>query len=78
MKWTWTASLTPKAVLSSYEETIEKYLPLVLIRCAKYTNSKRLAEIIAVYAFICTYRLIEQLDGYNMPVIIDWMVDIVG
>jgi hypothetical protein len=68
-----------KEKLSSYRDTINELLPFVLIRCAKYTNSKRIAEIIAVYAFICAYRLTEILDGANkIFILIDVMVDVVG
>jgi hypothetical protein len=71
--------LAPKADLASYKETIDKYLPFVLIRCAKYTNSKRLAEIIAVYAFICAYLLTEILDGANkIEILLDNMVGVIG
>lgn len=67
--------LTPKA----YRKTIEKYLPFVLIRCSKYTNSRRLAEIIALYVFICSYQLARILDGINtMEIIIDNMVGVIG
>lgn len=67
-----------KEGLSAYRETIYQFLPFVLIRCSKYTNSKHLAEVIAIYAFISVYRITELLDGYNMSMLIDWMVDIVG
>ncbi len=71
--------LRSKANLSSYRKTIEKYMPFVLIRCSKYTNSKRLAEVIAVYAFICSYLLVEILDGANkMVIIIDNFVGVIG
>jgi len=63
---------------STYRRKIAKYLPFVLIRCSKYTNSYRLAEIIAIYAFICSYLLSQILDGVNETVIIDNMVGVVG
>jgi hypothetical protein len=69
---------TRKINLSIYKETIERFLPFVFIRCSKYTNSNRLAEIIAVYTFITVYRLTELLDGYNIQALIEMMVDIVG
>lgn len=68
-----------KENLSDYKNTIEKYLPFVLVRTTKYTNSRRLAEIIALYVFICSYQLAKILDGINkMVVIIDNMVGVVG
>ena len=67
-----------KVGLSAYMETIHQFLPFVLIRCSKYTNSKNLAEVIAVYTFISVYMLAEILDGYNMPVLIECMISIVG
>jgi len=71
--------LRPKENLSYYRKTIEIYLPFVLIRCSKYTNSKRLAEVIAVYTFICAYLLYKIMDGANkMIVIIDNMVGVIG
>ena len=71
--------LRPKINLSSYRKTIEKYLPSVLVKCTKYTNSKRLAEIIALYVFICSYQLAKILDGVNtMVIIIDNLVGVVG
>lgn len=70
--------LTRGIKLSTYRNKINKYLPFVLIRCSKYTNSKRLAEIISVYTFISVYILAQILDGVNETVIIDNMVGIVG
>jgi len=70
--------LRPKASPSSYRKTIGKYLPFVLIKCSKYTNSKQLAEIISVYTFISVYILAHILDGVNETVIIDNMVGVVG
>jgi len=70
---------TAKEELSAYRETIYQFLPFVLVRCSKYTNSKGLAEVIAIYAFICAYRLAEILDGANkMIILIDNMVGVVG
>lgn len=71
--------LAQKEKLSTYRDTINELLPFVLIRCTKYTNSKRIAEIITIYAFICAYRLTEVLDGANeIFVLIDIMVGVVG
>lgn len=68
-----------KEKLSSYRGTIHKYLPFALVRCSKYTNSKRLAETVTIYAFICAYRLSEILDGANkMSILIDNMVGIIA
>jgi len=72
------AILTRGFKLSTYRNKINKYLPFVLIRCSKYTNSYRLAEIIAIYAFICSYILAQVLDGVNETIIIDNMVGVVG
>jgi hypothetical protein len=71
--------LTPKERLSAYREIVERFLPFVLIRCSKFTNSKRLAEYIAVYTFIGVYRQLQQIyDASKMPAIIDSMLNIVG
>jgi hypothetical protein len=68
-----------KVRIFAYRETIEKYLPCVLVKCSKYTNSKRLAEIIALYVFICSYQLAKILDGINtMAIIIDNLVGVIG
>ncbi len=68
-----------KAELASYKSTIEKYLPFVFVRCSRYTNSRRMAEIIAIYAFICAHRLTEILDGANkISVLLYIMVDVIG
>jgi len=69
---------TAKINISQYHEIIKRYLSVVLIRCVRYTNSYRLAEVISIYVFICVYRLTELLDGYNLHKIIEMMVDIVG
>ncbi|MGD0553203.1 MAG: hypothetical protein ABSB25_11240 [Sedimentisphaerales bacterium] len=74
-----TSESTPETNLSTYRGIIERFLPFVLVRCSKYTNSKVLAEVIAIYAFICAYRLAEILDGANkMAILIDNMVGVVG
>jgi len=71
--------LKPKASISDYKKTIEEHLPFALIRCAKYTNSKHIAEIISIYAFICTYLLTEALDGSNkIELLIDNMIGVAG
>jgi hypothetical protein len=69
---------TAKVELSAYRKTIHQFLPFVLIKCSKFTNSKRLADVIAIYTFISVYRIAEILDGYNMPVLIESMIGIVG
>ncbi len=51
------SNLSPKGNLSTYRELIIALLPFVLIRCVKYTNSKRLAETIAVYTLVASYYL---------------------
>ena len=72
-------ALTKKVTLSTYKDRINQFLPFVLIRCSKYTNNKRLAEIISIYAFICAYLLYRSLDGSNkIEIIIDNMVGVVG
>ena len=72
-------NLKPEINLSAFRRTIEKYLPAVLVKCTKYTNSKRLAEIITLYVFICSYQLAKILDGINtMAVIIDNLVGVIG
>ena len=51
---------TQIATVAKHEDLdslVEQMLFYVLIRCAKYTNSRRLAETIAVYVFICIYYI---------------------
>jgi len=71
--------LEQREKLCAYEKTVRKYLPYVLIKCARYTNSKRLAEIIAICTFASVYRLTEQSGSSNkMPTAIESMLAIVG
>ncbi len=68
-----------KMNLSTYRELIERFLSFVLIKCACYTNSKRLAETIAVYIFASVYYTLERLDSPNqIPQAINTMADVVG
>jgi hypothetical protein len=71
-------TLTRKTNLSTYRKIVEKYLPAVIIKCSKFTNSKHSAEIITIYTFLCVYRLTELLDDYRIPVLINAMFNIVG
>lgn len=73
------SDLTPKVNLSTYRELINLFLPFVLIRCTRYTNSKRLAETIAVYTFVCAYYL-TRIPRYkdHLPEAIGCMADVVG
>lgn len=74
-----TSELTPETNLSTYRDIIERFLPFVLIRCTKYTNSKRLAETIAVYTFVASYYLARmQETKAGVPIIIGCMADVVG
>jgi hypothetical protein len=49
-----------KVTLDAYREIVGKYLPAVLIKCTKYTNSKQLAEIITRFTFTGTYHLLHR------------------
>ena len=70
---------TAKVNLSNYRGIIERFLPFVLIRCVRYTNSKQIAETIAVYTFVCSYYITQMPEKRaGLPIIIDCMTDVIG
>ncbi|MFA5240322.1 MAG: hypothetical protein WC476_11545 [Phycisphaerae bacterium] len=74
-----TSESTPGTSLSTYRDIIKRFLPFVLIRCTKYTNSKHLAETIAVYTFVSSYYLARMPENRAaMPIGIGCMTDVVG
>lgn len=72
------SNLTPKVNLSTYRELIRALLPFVIIRCVKYTNSKRLAETIAVYSLVSSYLARMQETKAGISIIISCMTDVAG
>jgi hypothetical protein len=73
------SNLMPKVNLSTYRELTSALLPFVIIRCVKYTNSKRLAETIAVYTLVASYYLARmQETKAGIPIIIGCMTETIG
>ena len=72
------SNLTPKVNLSTYRELINIFLPFVIIRCTRYTNSKRLAETIAVYSLVSSYLARMQETKAGISIVIGCMADVVG
>lgn len=73
------SSATVKITLSNYKWIIEKFLPFVLVRCVRYTNSKRIAETIAVYTFVASYYLARMPENKGLvAIVIGCMTDVVG
>lgn len=62
-----------------YEWIIGFYTPYILIRSAKFTNSKTQAERIAVYGLVTTCLLAVELKRLGqVGLLVDVMVDVVG
>ncbi|MGB7582397.1 MAG: hypothetical protein WBL85_08135 [Sedimentisphaerales bacterium] len=72
------SNLTPKVNLSTYRELIRVLLPFVIVRCVKYTNSKRLAETIAVYSLVSSYLARMQETKAGISIIIGCMTETIG
>jgi hypothetical protein len=67
--------------IAQYRRIMKEFLPYVLIRCTKYTSSKRLAEIIAVYVFASAYYryLVGRMKSREeITRVLGMMVEIVG
>jgi hypothetical protein len=68
-----------RAKLPVYERIIELYAPYVLVRCARYTNSRRQAQWIGVYTLITTCLLASELEHVGQfGRIVDMMAEVIG
>jgi hypothetical protein len=68
-----------RAELERYQEIIEVYAPYVLIRCAAFTNSRRLSQEIGAYVLICTCLMSSKLDhSGQIGILIEVMLETVG
>jgi DNA-directed RNA polymerase specialized sigma24 family protein len=66
-------------MLPVYEWIIELYAPYVLVRCAGYTNGRRQAQQIGVYALVCTCMLTRELEHLGrLGRLVDIMVGVIG
>jgi hypothetical protein len=68
-----------RALLPVWERIIECYCPYVLIRCARYTNERRQAQQIGVYALV-TACVVAQKIGPIMPIgrIVEIVLRVIG
>jgi len=67
------------ATLWLYEWVIRFYLRYVLIRCAKFTNRRDLAQEIASYTLVTTCLLAGELEHLGQfGLLVDTMVDVIG
>ncbi|MFA5784334.1 MAG: hypothetical protein WC962_05610, partial [Phycisphaerae bacterium] len=66
-----------KTSITDYRKIIAEHLPFVLAGCAKYTASSRLTQIIAVYVFICAFRVIPKLTNpdYQIFFVIEMLLE---
>jgi hypothetical protein len=66
-------------ILWLFEWIIELYAPYVLVRCARFTNSRWQAQEIGVYTLITTCLLAGELDHLGqLGMLVDIMVDLIG
>jgi DNA-directed RNA polymerase specialized sigma24 family protein len=71
----WTAG----ARLPLYRWIIGRYAPYVLVRCARFTNSRRAAQQMGVYTLITTCLLAHRLrHSGQLAFLIDTMADVIG
>ena len=67
------------AILWLFEWIIELYGPYALVRCASFTNSRRQAQEIGMYALAATCVLVGELDHLGqLGILVDVMMDVVG
>ena len=67
-----------QAMLLIYAGIMEFYAPYVLVRCANCTNRRLQAELIGVYALICTCLATREVPWTgDLSRLIDVMVDVV-
>lgn len=68
-----------RAELARYQEIIDVYAPYVLIRCAAFTNSRRLSQEIGAYVLICTCLMSSKLDhSGQLGILLEVMLEVVG
>jgi DNA-directed RNA polymerase specialized sigma24 family protein len=68
-----------RAELARYQRIIGVYAPYVLIRCAAFTNSRRLSQEIGAYVLICTCLMSSKLDhSRQLGILVEVMLETVG
>ena len=68
-----------RAELARYQRIIGVYAPYVLIRCAAFTNSRRVSQEIGAYVLICTCLLSSKLDhSGQLGILVEVMLETVG
>ncbi|MEN6426177.1 MAG: hypothetical protein ABFE13_12485 [Phycisphaerales bacterium] len=68
-----------RAELARYQRIIGVYAPYVLIRCAAFTNSRRLSQEIGAYVLICTCLMSSKLDhSGQLGILVEVMLETVG
>jgi DNA-directed RNA polymerase specialized sigma24 family protein len=67
------------ARLPLYRWIIGHYAPYVLVRCARFTNSRRQAQQIGVYTLVTTCLLAHKLrHAGQLTLLVDTMADVIG
>jgi DNA-directed RNA polymerase specialized sigma24 family protein len=67
------------AKLPLYRWIVGRYAPYVLVRCARFTNSRRAAQQMGVYTLITTCLLAHRLrHPGRLAFLIDTMADVIG
>jgi hypothetical protein len=67
------------ARLPLYEWIVGRYAPYVLVRCARFTNSRRQAQQMGVYTLITTCLLAHRLrHPGQLALLVDTMADVIG
>jgi hypothetical protein len=65
--------------LARYQRIIGVYAPYVLIRCAAFTNSRRVSQEIGAYVLICTCLMASKLDhSGQLGILVEVMLETVG
>ncbi len=68
-----------RAELARYQRIIGVYAPYVLIRCAAFTNSRRLSQEIGAYVLICTCLMSSRLDhSGQLGILVEVILETVG
>ncbi len=68
-----------RAELVRYQRIIEVYAPYVLIRCAAFTNSRKLSQEIGAYVLLCTCLMSSRLNHWGQVGIgVEVMLEVVG
>ncbi len=70
---------TDRAELVWYQRIIEMYAPYVLVRCAAFTNSRRLSQEIGAHVLICACLMSSRLNRLErFGFLVETMLDVVG